>query len=751
MIGIGIGINKNTSNNVPNIGNVAQLWSGQILGNELICSIGPNFDIINKDFDSNWTFGIPWKSSALIAQKASSYGIVPDVNNFWFQGDGTPNQIPVISFFQNIDYANQIFSKHYSQSINPDNFVETYEGRVVVICTYSSPQTGNNLTVCNRYFSVPVKPTSNIREVGTGKTYSTFLAAKNAATSGDTILIYSGNYTETAYLPISSKNLTFKALGNVTLTTSGGGMGILLTNSVCTFERIYFKIGQAYFIDGGVSNGVTISKCRIDSVTNLLDSKNSRNWLANLTVNDSIIGTNSSTSLITAGYQEVTISNSLLINVRNYVDNGMTILNNKMIHNYTTSLVYMFQPSNGNCTTRGNKISVNYGIVNIAPAALFPQELTFDVKYNSILTIDRVATTDYMLFTSSNVGNVKYKWDVYNNIVTSSLTDKGGYIFSINQQNFDVENNIFITNSTGLKAINHFNAPANNTIKTVSGKFKNNFCDSDAINGQIIYIGVDFAAYTDMYNGTEISGNYIRGGFGNHPTESGLIHGMFIGGGKNYKIFNNWIEDCEVGIVVKNINQNFDSGGIYSNILKNNTMGIWVGGAEDMVISNNTAYINNTYTQSFTQAFTIATYTITGTTYYPSNCLFRNNIVYSTGNTGGLFHIYDSQCLTNGCSFENGQLYGGQYLASIESGAGYSTLATAQAAGILLNCLNVNPNFTSVTQLWPITPITSVATDLGSPYNVGIDTTTNWGDSTHIPTIFTKNQGTPWQIGAFIQ
>jgi hypothetical protein len=41
--------------------------------------------------------------------------IAADINNFLYDAGGTPNAIPVVSLFQDIDYEHKIFCKHEAQ------------------------------------------------------------------------------------------------------------------------------------------------------------------------------------------------------------------------------------------------------------------------------------------------------------------------------------------------------------------------------------------------------------------------------------------------------------------------------------------------------------------------------------------------------------------------------------------------------------------------------------------------------------
>lgn len=250
MIGIGISpyFRKGVFTETPSsFGTLVQYIDGTISGNEFVDKSGNgyNLDIINNDLDST-LIGFPYKSTAFVAQKVANFGLIPDNNNFWFDGGGTPNQIPVHCLFQNIDYNNQTFVLHEAQVLNGAGF-EASAGRVLNICTYSAALTGAKLTAANTYFGVTAKPVSNVREVGAGKTYSTIQAAHTAMTAGDTILVYSGSYNETTILTIT-KSATIIGVGFVKIKATGG------------FQDVYFQTASSSnSIKGVMFNGGTVT------------------------------------------------------------------------------------------------------------------------------------------------------------------------------------------------------------------------------------------------------------------------------------------------------------------------------------------------------------------------------------------------------------------------------------------------------------------------------------------------------------
>ena len=72
----------------------------------------------HKDFNDNWTKGFPYKSAATIsAPVGDAVLIAADINNFLYDAGGTPNEIAVVSLFQNIDYEDKLFCRHREQKV----------------------------------------------------------------------------------------------------------------------------------------------------------------------------------------------------------------------------------------------------------------------------------------------------------------------------------------------------------------------------------------------------------------------------------------------------------------------------------------------------------------------------------------------------------------------------------------------------------------------------------------------------------
>jgi len=234
--------------------------------------------ITGYDFDTDWTKGFPYKTAATVSAPAGNATLIAsDLNNFFYTG-GIPNQIPVVSFFENVDYAGKIFCLHNAQQVVSvpiethitgvfeDYDMEVVQPSVQKIVLYNTVKTGADLTTVNNYFSVPTKQASNIREVGSGKTYATISAAITAATAGDRIYIYSGKYVEN--VTCSKANITFYGLGNVVLQpTVSQSYTIQLYANGITLEGL--NIIPNTTTEGLTCNGLnlTINKCYFSRVS----------------------------------------------------------------------------------------------------------------------------------------------------------------------------------------------------------------------------------------------------------------------------------------------------------------------------------------------------------------------------------------------------------------------------------------------------------------------------------------------------
>ena len=210
-IGIGIGINSGGAAGVPFASDAFAIYDGTIIYSApnyyfVDKKSGKNLLITGYDFDTTWLKGFPYKSDATISSPAGDAAFIAiDLNNYWYASNGTPNQIPVISLFQDIDYEHKFFFKHLAQELDV-NGVETFEPRVSEWVIYNNVKTGADLTKCQTYFVVPVE-NPNAKWVtkagndstGTGTKAAPFLTIMKAyktVVSGSEIYVKTGVFTE---------------------------------------------------------------------------------------------------------------------------------------------------------------------------------------------------------------------------------------------------------------------------------------------------------------------------------------------------------------------------------------------------------------------------------------------------------------------------------------------------------------------------------------------------------------------------
>jgi len=162
---------------------------------------GRNFLITNYDFDSTSAIkGFPYKSSATIsAPSGDATLIVADVNSFLYTA-GTPNQLPVVSLFQDVDYEHKLFTRHKLQTVSNDS-IEMFEPRVYDVVLYNTVKTSLDLTKCQIYYRVPAEiagaiwysPSGN-NTTGTGTKSNPYLTLAKNLTTHFNVYCKSGTY-----------------------------------------------------------------------------------------------------------------------------------------------------------------------------------------------------------------------------------------------------------------------------------------------------------------------------------------------------------------------------------------------------------------------------------------------------------------------------------------------------------------------------------------------------------------------------
>jgi len=714
-------------------GNVVQYLSG-IVGNEMvdISGNGYNADVINKDFTIN---GIPYKSTALIAQKAVNFGIIPDPYNFWYTTGGTPNQIPVVSLYQNVDYANIIFCRHVNQSVD-SNLIETNEPFVVEIVTYSVALTGSNLINANAYFSVPTEDlaaywvdfVNGNDTTGTGTKllpWKTIKKGINSSASGSKIYARSAEYTETRtfdFLWIDTIR-HIEGVGFVKLKSTSSADYIVQMTAAATgsLKGIYFTyVSENYilsinssgtiercFISGGdIGTCITVNSATTPTIKNCVIVASLRAFasLYNGNIDTCYIKTTSSSTNIT-------------------IDGGSTttFLNSKIRTLSSGSLISHTVGSA--CVIKGSKFYIDANITELYTTTSATSSLSFTYSLitsqynftNSVITAPKttIFNDNRVVLTYAFVSKMLVDFkngltiECYRNIITSTTT--GGL------------NSFAVYQTTG--------APV-----TTSVKFYYNKVFTKSESSYVFRIGTEnTSAYDGTISGIEILGNYIE----YTGTSMGTTHAIFVGHNINALIRYNYVINLEYHTVYKHSAQINTSGDVSYNISKNAQ--ILCFGAQNYRVYGNVVYMD----KSANTGGIVVSSNGGGD---PTGSDIKNNIIEAKDTSS----IYILESTKSGVvlDFDYNVLYAEDGVEVFAIDGAYKTKAEWLATSQDLNSVFINPILDS--ELIPQSPI-NIAENLGATYDDGLDVSTDWGNTSEVPVIVLKQQSSAWQCGAYIK
>jgi hypothetical protein len=728
-------------------GTVVQQLLLKPVGNLFLDKTGNGFDVDIINNDIALSKGFPYKSNALIAQKIANYGLIPDDNNFWFTA-GVPNQIPVVSFFQNINYGNKIFCRHSAQQLDI-NGVETFEPRVSEIVTYFTALTGPNLTAANSYFGVPaidgvakwIDPVNGVdTNAGTQAAPYKLHSKVNGLTLTEGILAYVKTGT---VAPIAwNKNYQIKTLGFTKILNSVSGRGIDYDPAGTLSQELNgYYIDMANFATSvGINcnstvHPLTIKKFKIINATNsaiesvpfstvlfsidecVINNTNSKGVYSNknLNITNSLINS-SSFCLYKDGVNQTTINiiNSKIINAgtpfRLYYLVNLTMTGGLL---EWQSLAMM----SVNASSGGER---NYNGVNI--------------KYTGT-TVGGFITTESQSVTKLDIRNSKLECPNMSGFIGAQ--DINGVFNFIN-------NIMYKTDPATIFAISVYqkNYSNRNTVVNIS----NNMIRSDApISNGALTIGQDPHPYPNKITGVVEKNHFMHmndstaHGFIVLYENSGVtvrhnkINGLPVNGfkahGDSY-ILNKWNYNLQLNAPM------LAKGVTYGNFY------------------NNTVVVNQ-YMPDSANLVSISSNALPGPLVNSTNCEFKNNIIAYTGIGGNMGMIR--------LDHPNNQInyniyYNKNYPCKFIYVGVEKTFAEWQALGfdvnsVVLTDAEYNAMFEDTTNdnyaikqsfTWPIVGVNTGAT-------TGLDRTTTWGGSASTPNVVTKEQPVNWNIGAYIK
>ena len=731
---------------IPIYDNVLFWLNGIIDGNEFVdvSGNGRNFTIIDKDFTTNY---FPYKSVAKISAPIGDVTLIAaDVNNFLYTA-GVPNEIPVVSFFQNIDFEGNLFCRHTNQIVDASG-AELSEPYINLVVMYDAPLTGNDLAYANAYYNVPEKEVvkwvskdGSDSNAGTETLpYLTIVKGYSNAGIGGKSYIESGVYSEYIYNTSSNK---IEGIGLVDYSSTNTAYGFRM-RYVGTDLLRRFIIRAATIVTATIRGQ---SSTALEAKDLYIES-NAINVLTGdykLFKNCVFKGSNSSHTLNNSGgAQERTIETCLFVNDSVdivYQPNGLGNLifrNNKV--NADTDRIFWFLNTVNGAEIYGNNLTVldgSYYIFTNGDVGLIDiQKNTFTIKSTTNESIKFTDALTNLHIISNN--NFYIEDDVDNTII------------GLEDSQIEIENNIFtldgevIANSEVLSQI----------TKTGSYpvfKANNNRIESKRTGGYNIGVGSEGTNAGDNDVALiEIKNNYIKGRHAYPSPTTNTVHSKFVGFQINADVKHNFTDGAGYSAVLKGSTGTvYTAKGFTYNIEKEFKRGVYIKGAQSVNIYNNTFF-----SDSITPDYSIRLSDNTGGD-AASNCEVKNNIfVYLGSGTYQPIQILNggtgNDCDYNFYYCPNGTL-------EFQNSNGVRTFAEWQSDGFGVNSKILTDNeynnlFTDVSNDdFSINVMPYSGEDLGLDYDDGLDSATNWGVTGVIPAVVTKQQNTNWDVGAYIK
>ena len=740
-IGIGIGIDSVSGGGIPFKSDALFYLDGTILNSSGTyyfvdkTSNARNFLITGYDFDSTWVKGFPYKSAATISAPAGDAALIAaDLNSILYTA-GTPNQIPVISLFQNMDYKDRMFCRHEAQVVD-GNGVETYEPRVKDIVLYANAKTALDLTKCQTYYGVPaivagakfIDPVNGVDATGNGTQaapYKTHSKVNGLTlTEGTQIYCLTGTIAPIAW----SKNYNLKAIGLTKIQNVSGARGIDYDSAGTLAQTI-----EGYWIDMANvagSNGIncnplhnlTLSKNRYDNHAAYAIQNTSAN-AATLTISNSVFTKNStsvSCSLVTV-IDTCFLKNATTFATCNTLPSTGITIKNSNLNEISSRLIITAKPHN--ITITGNKYTNCGEMIVFNNAAANSGAVV--IKYNT-------GNSNRTAGLCSEGNRAGYTWDVQNNkhIYTHCTTD----MFKVEGESNIFKNNILVS-YLATSMISIMNDLTND--KTVD--IQNNYLENRNLScNYLIRIGSETtSANNNKITSTIVKSNRLKGAL-DFTVGGTVTHGLLLGYIANI--------DCRYNFISGNLINIAEKGGstigvISYNVLQNGVRNLVFTGKGVVNIYNN-SIINDNDAITF-QDLVLTTWQPVPNGVPSTDSVFKNNLFYLKTNVGYQFALQG----TSTTELDYNAYYTGRNNSkSNDDNAVPKTFAEWQALGYEAHGFETTQ---ALVDNIPSTPITGGLT-LDAAYDDGLDASTNWGSDSQLPSVVTKQQGVNWDIGAYV-
>lgn len=701
---------------------------------------GRNFLITGYDFVVR--VGFPYKSKATISAPAGDAVLIAaDINNFLYDAGGTPNEIPVVSLFQDIDYEHTIFCQHSPQILN-ENGSELFEPRVLSVFMAADTLSASDLIKAQVEFDVPTEVTTNVRWVskagndstGNGSKanpWLTFAKADASATAGDTVYIKTGVYDESSgALPgtfYATKGLKYNAIGGVIMTSTGANY-VMYTAGAVTYE---FK-GIIFDAEAGKNVGIN---CYAPNVSNSTFERCLIKRYSQTAYAGAVTHTTSFKNCVVIG-NAAEGTQKFVVGI-NTLDT--CLINNSTIWAYANNSFLNVRVAENKftlCDIR-NEITIVGGEFNHASQGFSDANSSvasnIDCKYATFTHHDVTGVTPLSINCSQNASTTA----IVSYCNFTSTVNKANGRFVILKGATTIERNICNDTNTEL----FFPLQSGGGVS----KMNYNYIHTNSYAGTAASIGGE-SSTSDTNNNSEFIGNRIIGMWADHPAVASISHLALITSGINIDIKYNHISHGNLGLVVKTNAQAYTSKGIQYNKIEETTIGIYIRGCTGINVYGNTVKRSGaTYGNNVSYGIYADENSAAAGDQFSENIIMKNNIIDIDVAVGDLIGM-DAHAAANGCVIEYSVLSGGARLI-LAGVTAYDTLAAAQAAGWAADCQVTDPGLVNMI---PATPIT-IGEDLGTNYDDGIDVASTWGSSATLPSITTKQQEAAWQVGAYVQ
>lgn len=684
---------------------------------EDLSSNARNFLITGYDFDSTWTKGFPYKSAATISAPVGDATLIAaDINNFLYDAGGTPNAIPVVSLFQNIDYENKIFCKHEARIVVDDN--EIYEPRVLEIYMAKIPESGTGLTKANTYFGVPEEIVDAIWVATDGNDTTGDGTKENPVATFQKALTLTGSsvYLKTGITDMDTTGATVRkniyGIGYHRVT------GLLTTGHNWTLDNTGTRIIKNLYFDTAYSL-LFCSDITALNVENCFFKEYSYAAIYTVTIINAknCIFTGSGYCLFSNANNSTLLAEDCLYKATGqarFSSVRKTGVNISLKYNKFVDVEYvMYGITNllGNIISYGNKGSLAH-YLNCGHMASF------------IGKHDQLTATNYYIQSPTDAPADVNLSDI---IIESNSTSS---ILLLKGESLYAQRLMFTQNGTGAQF--DISAPTTPAICQISDSV---FISKNAGSGPLTVGDSSFASVnniTGYFKKNLILGNKL---YVETPTST---HGFANWANDNFEIAYNFISGWYLAIVVKAPGTDLSNSTVHHNIIINGALTLK---SQKLKIYNNTFYRD------------LAGYNHTNTkyddTFYCIDNVFKNNIFITNGDYNFLLDDVNQTIISDYNLYYNptGNMAPGQTFAQWQiagQDANSRFLTVGELAALLTNIAN---------DIYTL-PVGSLAigygVDLGEDFKDGLDASTDWGSETELPTVATKQQGDSWDCGAFI-